>query len=278
MADMKIRRFAPGFTVIELMLFLSITGALFIALMFGVNTNITQQRYREGVQSYAALIQDQYSQVANTHNDNNNDWTCAPDGQVKPASNGGTPRGTSQCVLLGKAIQIQEPAIIGDGSVINIYNVVGCEPRIANDIPQNSQNGGNTGGTDGCSNATILTTKDTSDISTLVHYNPKVTDFSKLQESMDWGLELKPKDKQALGASFLILRSPASGLIRIFALDNKLPSDLATMITAPTATTVVKNCVAGERGLLPYQSVSVDPKISGPSSVVINENDEACNE
>ena len=64
-----------GFTVIELMLFLGITGALFAALMVGVSSNIIQQQYKDTVSTYANFLQNQYSEVLNTagifiYNDN----------------------------------------------------------------------------------------------------------------------------------------------------------------------------------------------------------------
>ena len=244
MVDIKRSGFASGFTVIELMLFLGITGALFAALMIGVNTNITQQRYREGVQSYGALLQDQYSEVTNTRNERNDQWKCTDSTVVQQPVNG-DPRGTTQCVILGRAIQIQN-----NGSVIKTTPVIGMESGLQN-VP--------------------------SDLELLVSYQPKLADvFDVTTTQLDWETSLDTTDKQPSTASFLILRSPSSGLLRVFTSPNPLPADLSTMITAAAVTTVVKNCVKGPSGLLPIQSVSVDPRVAGPDGIVIKEVDDAC--
>lgn len=241
---MKIRGFVPGFTVIELMLFLGITGVLFAALMIGVNTNITQERYREGVQAYSALIQDQYSEVTNTRNDRNDQWQCVG-GAVAQQPVNGDARGTTSCVILGRAIQIQ-----GNGTEVKTSAVIGIEPSQQDNA---------------------------SDIDALAAYQPKLADlFGSSTTKLDWESSLATTDKKSSTASFLILRSPASGLLRVFTSSSPLPGDLSTMITAAAATTVVKNCVTGSTGLVPVQSVSVDPRVSGPNGVIVKEVDEAC--
>jgi type II secretory pathway pseudopilin PulG len=244
MAEMKLRGFAPGFTVIELMLFLGITGVLFAALMVGVNTNITQERYREGVQAYSALLQDQYSEVTNTRNDRSDQWQCVS-GAVAPQPVNGEARGTTSCVILGRAVQIQS-----DGTEVKTAAVIGIEP---------------------------LQQDNASDIDTLAAYKPKLAEsFGAATTTLDWQSSLATTDKKSSTASFLILRSPASGLLRVFASSSSLPGDLSTMITASAATTVIKNCVTGSTGLLPTQSVSVDPRVSGPNGVIVKEVDDAC--
>lgn len=235
-----------GFTVIELMLFLGITGTLFAALMIGANNTIVQQRYKESVLNYATLIQNQYSEVLNTRNDRPNNWSCI-DGVVNPEAVNGQFRGTSDCVLLGKAIEITN-----DGRTIETTTVVGYKPS-AGDEPQG-------------------------DIETLDSYAPKVPDdFDTRAIEMDWGTTLTLASSQDVStASFLILRSPTSGLVRVFASANPLPNDLTEMISADTAVIAITNCVRGDSGLLPTQSVTIDARIASPNGVIIKEMDEAC--
>ncbi len=241
MATVEIR----GFTVIELMLFLGITGALFAALMFGANNNIAQQRYRESVVTYSSLLQDQYSEVMNTRNERENDWTCV-DGTVIEQPNSGEARGTSSCVILGRAIEIA-----GDGTSIRTSSVIGTEPA-----EQSAP----------------------SDIEALVAYRPKVSDtFDRVTNPLDWGSNLVTLAGQPSMASFLILRSPASGLIRVFTSESPLPADLTTLITPSAATALITNCVHGQSGLLPTQSVTVNPKVAGADGVILKEVDSACN-
>lgn len=250
-----------GFTVIELMLFLGVTGALFAALMFGVNASVNQQRYRESVVSLGALLQGEYSEVSNTRNDSNNDWACTSHGTVEQDNTASVFRGTSPCVLLGKAIQIK------NGSQISIYRVVGCEPA----RPTN----GSTATATGCGNTNTQDGESTSDLDALKLYNPKVSDFDKREESPEWDSTLRDATQKhnPLTASFLILRSPSSGLLRIFTASGELPSDLKTIVTSDAAKAKLPMCVFGDSIIAAKQSITVDPSISGPDGIRINQSD-----
>lgn len=235
-----------GFTVIELMLFLGITGMLFAALMVGANNTIIQQRYKESVIDYAALLQDQYSEVLNTRNDRPNNWSCA-NSIVNSEAVDGEFRGTSPCVLLGKAIEITE-----EGRKIETTSVVGYYVQAGDEEPQG-------------------------DIEILDAYIPRAPEnFDTKVSEMGWGTNLTTHEGENSTASFLILRSPTSGLIRVFARDEPLPFDLTEMISPESAVNVITNCVSGDSGLLPTQSVTVDARIAGPNGIIINGVDESC--
>ncbi len=66
---MKRKRF--GFTLIEVSIFLAVTGALFVAITVGVQNSIYQQRYNDTVQSFADFLGNLYSEVANVQSDSN---------------------------------------------------------------------------------------------------------------------------------------------------------------------------------------------------------------
>lgn len=233
-----------GFTVIELMLFLGVTGALFASLMIGVNSSISQQRYRDSVMSLSSFMQNQYNEVLNTRNERGDDWKCAGDGSVAQDPTGGSARGTSDCVILGRAIQV-----VDGGSAIRSVGVIGKEPS--------SQDS-------------------TGDIAALIAYKPKLAPYDDVTDSLEWGSHLVATNKQPSEASILILRSPMTGLLRIFTSQSPLPADITSVITPAAAETVLKNCVRGDSGLLPIQSVTIDPRISGLEGVTVNGVDPAC--
>ena len=58
----KIRR---GFTLIEVALFLAVTGLLFVGIAVGVQNSIFQQRFNDSVQGYAEFLRTVYSGVMN---------------------------------------------------------------------------------------------------------------------------------------------------------------------------------------------------------------------
>ncbi len=59
---MRTRR---GFTLVEVSLFLAITGILFVGIAIGTQNSIFQQRYMDAVQSFAEFLRTTYSQVTN---------------------------------------------------------------------------------------------------------------------------------------------------------------------------------------------------------------------
>ncbi len=233
-----------GFTVIELMLFLGVTGALFAALMIGVNTNLLQQRYKESVQSYVGLLQEQYAAVSNTRNDRGNDWACV-DGRVVNDSVNGSPRGTSRCVILGRAVQV-----VNDGAAVRVSVVVASES--IEDEPLD-------------------------DISALIAYAPQLSPLGEKTQTLDWHTTLAThEDKHPSKASFLVLRSPMSGTIRTFTFSDELPADISTVIAPHAATRTIQNCMLGSVLGQPTFLISVNPTVSGPNAVRVDQESKLC--
>lgn len=55
-----------GFTIIEVMLFLAISGFLLVGILVGTGAGIARQRYTDSVQHVAQILREQYSAVINT--------------------------------------------------------------------------------------------------------------------------------------------------------------------------------------------------------------------
>lgn len=224
-----------GFTIVETVLFLAITGALFASLMIGVNLAITQQRYLEGVRSYKSLLQDQYSAAMNIVNDQDGSGTMPC--PTIPS----TARGMSDCVILGRAIHI-----VNAGTEVETSSIIGTD--------------------------TNINSSDTADVTAVKNYNPKIASFDKEITEIDWGLSLKmtaasgpSRDSQAV---ILIMRSPVSGLPMIFTADS-MPSQLKNMITSANRTLVIENCLKGDSGALPKQLVRIRPQVGSADAFSI---------
>ena len=104
---MKIIR--RGFTLIEVALFLAITGALFVGIALGVQNSMFQQRYNDSVQSFAEFLRSAYSQTSNVQN---------PTGD-----------GRSEQAVYGRLIVFGEDATLegsqNNNNAIYAYDVVG---------------------------------------------------------------------------------------------------------------------------------------------------------
>lgn len=234
-----------GFTIIEVLLFLSISGLMFVALMAGVSTNINQQRYRDSVSTLSNLFQQQYSEVTNTRNDRNDTWRCeASVVEQNPAT--GEPRGTSQCVILGRYIRS-----IDNGTRVETGNVVGTEPTVGTPL--------------------------VSDSVALAAYQPKLSTFEQTTSEPEWGAVLRDQDDRAAVFTILILRSPLSGLVRAFAVANAVPSSLTDMITEEAAHRTLVTCVVGDGWALgPTQAVVLTAATAGPNAVSVKGEAEEC--
>lgn len=225
-----------GFTIIEVLLFLSISGILFVALMAGVSTNINYQRYRDSVTTLVGVLQQQYSEVSNTRNDRNDDWRCELS-VIEEDTESGQPRGTSDCVILGRYIQTIE-----GGTKIETGNVIGQEPSSTTVI-------------DGDSDA-------------LVAYNPRASAFERSTYQPEWGASLRDTENRPADFTVLILRSPQSGLIRVFAVSGPLPSRISDTINTTAAKRKITTCIRTDDWTVgATQAVVIDAATTGPNGI-----------
>lgn len=96
-----------GFTLIEVSLFLAITGLLFLGVTIGVQNSIYQQRYNDSVQNFIEFLRTAYSKTEN----------------VQRAAGGGN---TNEAIY-GKLITFGEKTSddSNDNDMIYMYDVIG---------------------------------------------------------------------------------------------------------------------------------------------------------
>lgn len=231
-----------GFTIIEVMLFLAITGALAVAILVGSGVSIGQQRYRDSVNSLQSFIQDQYSEVANVVNDRDQSWTCDSTAAVTQNSLGnGQPRGTSDCVILGRLITIDST-----GTQLTATNVVGYP------VP----------------NAPIATS-DLQEVQS--DYTLGVSPINPETVSVDWGAQVvKPKTTTPMPMSMLIIRSPLSGSIIGFTSQGTQIS-LSNLVTAANMSQTQDLCVNADPGSFVGKrlEVQIEPYPTSQSAIQI---------
>lgn len=105
---------ASGFTIIETMLFLALTGLLMVGLLAGAGASINVQRYNDASQTFKSVIQDQYAAAMNVQNSRTNTWTCTSTGRVVEVPSGAATAdrpGQSACVTIGRYITIRSTDI-----------------------------------------------------------------------------------------------------------------------------------------------------------------------
>lgn len=95
-----------GFTVIEVMLFLAITGLIMSFMLVGLSTGINRERYRDAVNSYINFWQGQYNAVTNVSNNRVPSDVCDDTNAaiIEGASIPDGGAGTSDCTIVGRVI------------------------------------------------------------------------------------------------------------------------------------------------------------------------------
>lgn len=255
-------KFTAGFTIIETMLFLAISGALVVALLAGTGASINIQRYRDATESFKSLLQSQYGEILSVNNDRENNWTCDSDAKTteQPTT---LVKGQSDCVLLGRYITITGPAI-------SISSVTG--------YPTGSSSVG-------------------SDISRLIsNYNLNVSTVNLEQSEMEWGTSIAwPKegsqgsetkaDGTTRSIAILLLRSPNSGLVYTFTADT-VPDEVSSATLKNMLVTGVNStppyvgqkarylCIdSGGLFTTSTQAVYISAYATGPTAVETRAND-----
>lgn len=172
-----------GFTLIEISLFLALTGALLLLVTIGVQNSISQQRRNDSVQNFAEFLRSVYSEVANVQN-------------VQSEA------GRSNKVIYGKLIVFGEGTTLNDDNnttgKIYLYSVIGDD-----------------GGSDNV-NAIESLQKNFAD----VIYNGKFASAAE-EYTPRWGAAIQNIDDQTafMKGAVLIVRHPSSGTINTYMSD-----------------------------------------------------------
>lgn len=187
------RHSQQGFTIIETVLVLAITGVLIAGLLVGIGSSISTQRYKDAVSSLKTELQSQYSQVNNVTNTRDASWQCGASATPVQGGTGMTP-GQSDCVILGRYVAI-------DGARMTTATIIGY--KVANTVGVN-------------------------DIETIkANYTLGISKDTIADSALEWGAEIAwpaegegrqtPRTPRAL--SILIVRSPTSNTTYTFTSD-----------------------------------------------------------
>ena len=207
-----------GFTLIEVAIFLAITGALFVSVTVGVQNSIYQQRVNDSVQNFAEFLRGVYAEVTNVQNP----------GMQNVEAGEGNNNGRSNQAIYGKLITFGESRNLA-GEEINggnpsneafVYSVVGKvleeSDSTSGGILQILQRLG--------ASVAILKTDDRGD---------KEVSLAGLAESYTprWAAEIEPACgngdcswtyDQPLQGTVLIVRHPSSGVVYTYYMDKTI--------------------------------------------------------
>jgi len=239
-----------GFTIIEVMLFLAVTGMLAAAILVGSGVAIGQQRYRDSVSSLQSYIQQQYNKSTNVTNDRDKKWNCDSNGTVTEVdASAGEARGTSDCVVLGRLVTV-------DATGTNLTSAVVVGYHNPNGTAQAS---------------------DIDEIAT--NYKLGIAPIDKDDESVNWGAQVvKPKTATPMPITFLIVRSPLSGAMLTFSKEG-VQTNPNGMIDAANMSVQRDLCVNADAGSFVGRrlEVRVEAYATSQSAVQIpTESDSVC--
>lgn len=211
-------RISSGFTIIETMLFLAVTGLLILGALLGTSASLNAQRYRDAVETFKTTLQDQYSALGSIQNNRADKLTCGTGAVVSPSVE--STKGQTRCYIVGRFMVIRS-------DTITTYNVLAY-----------------------ARSTTATITNDLEDFKQGYDYNIDPDDISTTK--MEWGTKIGyPVSGTGTGSgarnmSFLFIRSPRSGSIYTFTSD-VAPADTSTIkSTTFTNMMVAGNSVPGQ--------------------------------
>lgn len=170
-----------GFTVIEVMLFLAISGLLFLVVLLGTGAMMRQIRFSDSARSAHSFVQAQYSDILSGVNPRDSGAACA--GATNTA-------GASGCLLLGRLLRLNT----GSDQIESYYVIATRIPNLA--------------GSDGT----------LSDEQLIASASQPVVVKTTGRQSFDipWGAQISASYRPADGRqanTYMLLRSPRSSRI-----------------------------------------------------------------
>lgn len=208
-------RNSRGFTVVEVMLFLAITGVVMATLLVGVGSSLNREKYRSSYNSLINYLQGQYNLVVNVNN--SRDLTAACEGGSIQLDVGSTlDRGMSDCTIVGRLLRSK-----ADGKGIEsmqVYATVDARTLVSNPTNTDIQL---------LQNARLIA-------------DTRIDDYSA-----EWGTVFVQPGGNLTPSTFaiLIVRMPTNGLVHTYVTSNpsKSPDDIVRI--TPTPISEFKLCV-----------------------------------
>ncbi len=257
-----------GFTIIEVVMVLTIMGFLLAAMMLSVQIPINRSQYTDAVNSFQDFLKQQYAELDNTSFDSNNTTALGPDCNDPTASSGAANRfggGRSNCSIVGRVIYINNDT--GNSRVAaRVHKVYYKESDsagghdfdnfFATDI--NKKNQGKT-------------------VDAKLRAGEKVESFDYLS----WLSALRDPSGNPLNLRILILKSPVDGTVRTYVGINgaeyeptvnsdKASNALENLIKSSAAQNNHDFCLHPMNNPYgPVQAVRINAKTTGPSGIEI---------
>ncbi len=248
------RLYKPGFTIIETMLFLAITGVLIASILVGTGASMNVQRYRDSVTSLKALIQQQYSDATNVQNQTPMAAVSCNSNAVVSTSGATEPRGQSDCVVMGRYMSINQ-------DTVTTKTVIG--------------------------HSSSTSSGSLSDVGLMQSYNLATLDSSTETSQLDWGTRIAwpssgggaKSPTMPRSIAILIIRSPQSGQTYTFTADD-ITTSLKSMIVAGVGTVAglpgqaQRTVCVDSNGLFAGNgmAVSINAYASSPTDIEIRSN------
>lgn len=248
---MKGARNSKGFTLIEVILFLAITGLMLTGVLIGVSGVVNTQRYDETVESVFDYMQGQYNLVDNVRNNRPANLDCSSTQPAVQNMSANNPRGTTECTIVGRLLAST------NGRDITSSPVYAREPV-----------------------ATVTATNETDLLNALgiakldASLNQDEEEYAVPWQAQIYTNPLLPSASNEF--AILILRLPTNGLTRTYVADS-VPGTLSTMWDPPSASDI--NLCINQQGLTtnPARGVRVVQGASNSNGVrLISPGDGVC--
>lgn len=226
----------PGFTIIETMLFLGVTGLIMSFMLVGVSTQLNQRRYQDASTSLMTYVQNQFSLVNNVNNSRDPNESCSG-GQIQPTGGSSGPGTSHDCTIVGRLLRSAD-----SGKTINATQVVATVDAASLPFIQ------------GDSDVKIL------------HDARLTTSLTSQAYSTQWGTSLvkpAPDNAQVSTFSMLIVRMPTTGVVHTFASMNE--TDTLDELVLASNVVDLKLCLASN-GLLGVSGVPVGVQVNADAS------------
>lgn len=98
---------AQGFTIVETLIVLAVTGTLFVSAALLINGKQSKTNFQVGVRTLQQQFQKVINETASGYYPNNGDFTCAVAGPPLKITAGSNGQGTNQdCIFVGKTLVV----------------------------------------------------------------------------------------------------------------------------------------------------------------------------